>query len=99
MSFRGKRAGSYVQTLASGEVQKVAEFPGLNSAPSFSPDGRKLVMTLSRDGNAEVYVANLRTGELDRMTNHFSIDTEASWSPDGRSILFTSSREVSHSYT
>ncbi len=92
MSFRGKRAGIYVQTLASGEVQKVAEFPGLNSAPSFSPDGRKLVMTLSRDGNAEVYVANLRTGELDRMTNHFSIDTEASWSPDGRSILFTSSR-------
>ena len=92
MSFRGKRAGIYVQTLASGEVQKVAEFPGLNSAPSFSPDGRKLVMTLSRDGNPEVYVANLRTGELDRMTNHFSIDTEASWSPDGRSILFTSSR-------
>ena len=92
MSFRGKRAGIYVQTLASGEVLKVAEFPGLNSAPSFSPDGRKLVMTLSRDGNAEIYVANLRTGELDRMTNHFSIDTEASWSPDGRSILFTSSR-------
>ena len=92
MSFRGKRAGIYVQTLASGEVQKVAEFPGLNSAPSFSPDGRKLVMTLSRDGNPEVYVANLRTGELDRMTNHFSIDTEASWAPDGRSILFTSSR-------
>jgi len=92
MSFRGKRAGIYVQTLASGEVLKVAEFPGLNSAPSFSPDGRKLVMTLSRDGNAEIYVANLRTGGLDRMTNHFSIDTEASWSPDGRSILFTSSR-------
>ena len=92
MSFKGKRAGIYVQTLASGEVLKVAEFPGLNSAPSFSPDGRKLVMTLSRDGNAEIYVANLRTGELDRMTNHFSIDTEASWSPDGRSILFTSSR-------
>ncbi|MBU26032.1 MAG: Tol-Pal system beta propeller repeat protein TolB [Gammaproteobacteria bacterium] len=92
MSFKGKRAGIYVQTLASGEVQKVSDFPGLNSAPSFSPDGRKLVMTLSRDGNPEVYVANLRTGELERMTKHFSIDTEASWSPDGRSILFTSSR-------
>ena len=92
MSFRGKRAGIYVQTLATGEVQKVSDFPGLNSAPSFSPDGRKLVLTLSRDGNPELYVANLRTGQLDRMTNHFAIDTEASWSPDGRSILFTSSR-------
>ena len=92
MSFRGKRAGIYVQTLATGEVQKVSDFPGLNSAPAFSPDGRKLVLTLSRDGNPELYVANLRTGQLDRMTNHFAIDTEASWSPDGRSILFTSSR-------
>ena len=92
MSFRGKRAGIYVQTLASGKVQKVSEFPGLNSAPSFSPDGRKLVLTLSRDGNPEIYIANLRTGELRRMTNHFAIDTEASWSPDGRSIMFTSSR-------
>ena len=92
MSFRGKRAGIYVQTLATGEVQKVSDFPGLNSAPSFSPDGRKLVLTLSRDGNPELYVANLRTGQLDRMTNHFAIDTEASWSLDGRSILFTSSR-------
>jgi len=92
MSFRGKRAGIYVQTLATGEIQKVSDFPGLNSAPSFSPDGRKLVLTLSRDGNPELYIANLRTGQLDRMTNHFAIDTEASWSPDGRSILFTSSR-------
>jgi TolB protein len=92
MSFRGKRAGIYVQTLATGEVQKVTDFEGLNSAPAFSPDGRKLVLTLSRDGNPEIYIANLRTGELDRMTNHFAIDTEASWSPDGRSILFTSSR-------
>ncbi|MGA1206340.1 MAG: Tol-Pal system beta propeller repeat protein TolB, partial [Litorivicinaceae bacterium] len=92
MSFRGKRAGIYVQTLATGEVQKVTDFPGLNSAPSFSPDGRQLALTLSKDGNPEVYIANLRTGELTRMTDHFAIDTEPRWSPDGRSILFTSSR-------
>ncbi len=92
MSFRGKRAGIYVQTLKSGDVKKVSEFPGLNSAPAFSPDGRKLALTLSRDGNPEIYIANLRSGELERMTNHFAIDTEASWSPDGRSIMFTSSR-------
>jgi len=81
-----------VQTLATGEVQKVTDFPGLNSAPSFSPDGRQLALTLSKDGNPEVYIANLRTGELQRMTDHFGIDTEPRWSPDGRSILFTSSR-------
>ncbi len=48
MSFRGKRAGIYVQTLATGEVQQVTSFSRLNSAPAFSPDGRKLVMTLSK---------------------------------------------------
>ena len=93
MAFRGKRAGIYLQTVATGEVQKVSDFPGLNSAPKFSPDSNNLALTLSKDGNPEVYIANLRTGTLNRLTNHPSIDVVNDWSPDNKNLLITSTRE------
>jgi cytochrome c oxidase subunit 1 len=37
-------------------VQVLAGFLGINTSPAFSPDGRSLALTLSRDGNPEVYV-------------------------------------------
>jgi len=58
----------------------------------WSPDDSSLLMTLSKDGNAEIYSYDLGSRKLDRLTNHYSIDTEASWSPDGKSVVFTSDR-------
>ena len=92
-SFRGTRAGTYLQTLATGEVRKISDFPGLNSAPQFSPDSNNLALTLSKDGNPEVYIANLRTGELNRLTNHPTIDVVNDWSQDNKNLLITSLRE------
>ncbi|WJW74956.1 Tol-Pal system beta propeller repeat protein TolB [Thiohalobacter sp. IOR34] len=92
VSFEGKRAAVYVQTLASGERQKVAAFEGINGAPAWSPDGRRLALTLSRDGNPEIYILDLADGALRRVTRHPAIDTEAVWDPDGRSLVFTSDR-------
>ncbi|MGC8165094.1 Tol-Pal system beta propeller repeat protein TolB, partial [Salmonella enterica] len=70
----------------------VAKYRGINGAPSFSPDGRKLALTLSRTGNPEIYVMDLGSKALNQLTNHFSIDTEPSWSADGGTIYFTSDR-------
>ncbi len=65
---------------------------GINGAPSFSPDGRFLALTLSRSGNPEVYVRELASGQTRQLTNHWAIDTEPTWSPDGKTIYFTSDR-------
>ncbi|MBF0285708.1 MAG: Tol-Pal system protein TolB [Magnetococcales bacterium] len=70
----------------------LTEFPGLNACPSLSPDGTRMAMTLTKDGNAEIYVKDLRGGGLKRLTESSAIDTSPSWSPDGNSIVFTSSR-------
>jgi TolB protein len=82
----------YIQDVFSGQRQKVADYSGINSAPSFSPDGKKLAMTLSKDGNTEIYVKDLTSGSLQRLTRHSGIDTEPDWSPDGLKIAFTSDR-------
>ncbi|MEE9142699.1 MAG: Tol-Pal system beta propeller repeat protein TolB [Gammaproteobacteria bacterium] len=83
----------YLQTLTTGERRVMVSEPGINSAPAFSPDGKKLALTLSRGtGNLDIYVMNIALGTRTRITRSASIDTEPVWSPDGRSILFTSDR-------
>jgi TolB protein len=93
VSFEGNHASIFVQTLRTGNRIRVSNRPGINGAPSFSPDGRKLVLTLGgHDGNLDIYVLDLATDELTRLTTSRSIDTEGSWTPDGRQIYFTSDR-------
>ncbi|MBF0136870.1 MAG: Tol-Pal system beta propeller repeat protein TolB [Magnetococcus sp. DMHC-1] len=75
-----------------GKRIQQGEYPGLNSAPSWSPDGRYMAMTLTKDGNAEIYVKDLQTNNLARLTHDNAIDTSPSWSPDGRRIVFNSDR-------
>ena len=93
VSFEGNRSSIWVQTLRTGNRQRISSRPGINGAPSFSPDGRKLVVTQGGiDGNPDIYTLDLTTRETTRLTTHRAIDTEGSWSPDGRHIYFTSDR-------
>jgi len=93
VSFEGSKSSIFVQTLRSGNRFQVSSKPGINGAPSFSPDGRKLVITLGGvDGNLDIYVLDITSRQTTRLTTHRAIDTEGTWSPDGRTIYFTSDR-------
>ncbi len=97
VSFEGDKSSVILQTLRSGNWQRVSSKPGINGAPAFSPDGRKLVLTLGGvDGNLDIHVLDISSpetkGQTKRLTTHRAIDTEGSWSPDGRFIYFTSDR-------
>ncbi len=93
VSFEGDRSAVWVQTLRTGNRQRVSQEEGINGAPVWSPDGRSLALTLSgRDGNPDIWVLTVASGAKRRLTENPAIDTEASWSPDGRTIFFTSDR-------
>ena len=93
VSFEGSQASVYIQTLRTGTRDRVSARAGINGAPVFSPDGRRLALTLSRDqGNLDIYMLDLATQVLTRLTQHSAIDTEAVWAPDGESVFFTSDR-------
>ena len=93
VSFENDVSTIFVQTLRTGNRIKVSSRAGINGAPAFSPDGRKLVLTLGGlDGNLDIHVLDLRSRELERLTTHRAIDTEGTWSPDGQTIYFTSDR-------
>jgi TolB protein len=93
VSFEGNQSAIFIQTLRTGNRFKVSGRPGINGAPAFSPDGRKLVVTLGGvDGNPDIYIVDITSREATRLTTHRAIDTEGTWSPDGRYIYFTSDR-------
>jgi TolB protein len=93
VSFEGNRSTIFVQTLRTGNRIKVSDRQGINGAPAFSPDGRKLVLTLGgADGNLDIFVMDIATKAIQRLTTNRSIDTEGTWSPDGETIFFTSDR-------
>ncbi|MCH8301129.1 MAG: Tol-Pal system beta propeller repeat protein TolB, partial [Proteobacteria bacterium] len=93
VSFENNISTIYVQTLRTGNRIKVSSRAGINGAPAFSPDGRKLVLTLGGiDGNLDINILDLATRKVTRLTTNRAIDTEGTWAPDGRAIYFTSDR-------
>jgi TolB protein len=93
VSFEGDRSSIFIQTLRTGNRVQVSSRAGVNGAPAFSPDGRKLVVTLSdADGNLDIHTLDINSRQTKRITTHRAIDTEGSWSPDGSTIYFTSDR-------
>ena len=91
--------------IASGEPGPDHQFPGTNSGPSFSPDGNRIALTLSKDGNPEIYIypstAESRAGSRARrdgiVADVFARGHRMVYSLDDRGTpqLFQISREVS----
>ena len=93
VSFETHAAAIYVQQLHSGERRQVSARAGVNGAPAWSPDGKRLALTLSgSSGNLDIYVLDLATQALTRITDDPAIDTEPTWSLDGTQLYFTSDR-------
>jgi TolB protein len=93
VSFEDHISAVYVQELRSGQRQRVSARAGVNGAPAWSPDGKKLALTLSGSGgNLDIFVLDLASQQLTRLTDDPAIDTEPAWSADGSQIYFTSDR-------
>jgi TolB protein len=93
VSFERRVSAIYVQHRRSGKKTMVSARAGINGAPTYSPDGKKLALTLSgSNGNLDIYLLELANGQLTRLTDDPGIDTEAVFSPDGNTIYFTSDR-------
>ena len=78
----------------SGEVvQKVGE-PALYGGPSFSPDGKQLLVskTDQQKGQNDLWTIDLATGKQTRLTNDTFPRVNPLWSPDGKYIYYASFR-------
>jgi eukaryotic-like serine/threonine-protein kinase len=68
--------------------------PGRYARAALSPDGTRLALAASDDGNADIWIAAVSGAEsLRRLTTEPTAETAPLWSPDGLSIVFRSDRE------
>lgn len=86
----------YLIEIATGGRKRVANYPGLNTGATLSPNGRDMALILSKDGNPELYVKNLSSGALTRLTEtRQAAEASPTWSPDGSQIAYVSDRSGS----
>lgn len=59
-----------------------------NAEASFSPDGRKVLFTSTRDDNIDLYEMDLRTRQVKRLTSKTGYNGGAFYSWDGKYIVY-----------
>jgi serine/threonine-protein kinase len=87
VSFRKVTESSLMWIDRMGEKQRLQSPPDGYWAPSISPDGRRLALTI----NLDIFILEIDRGALTRFTfegrNHLPI-----WTPDGQHLTFSSAR-------
>jgi TolB protein len=93
MSFKGETDPRVLLLdVGAGRKQSLGDFPGMTFAPRFSPDGRRVVMSMQTGGDANIFAMDIVTRETTRLTAGAAIDTSPCFSPDGSQIVFESDR-------
>ncbi len=72
-----------------GEARRLTSGVGVETIPSFSPDGTQVAFTGEYDGNLDVYVVPAAGGVPRRLTYHPGEDDVLGWTPDGKKILYS----------
>lgn len=90
-SYRSKKPFLFISR--GGEPTQLVARGSMVTGAAFSPDGKKLAVSISEGENAEIYVANADGSNLTKVTDtKFFLNTSPCWSPDSKRIAFVSNR-------
>jgi TolB protein len=86
----------FVMDRDGGHLRQVTNFPGANWAPSFTPDGKKIIfasnMKAPTGPNFDLYLINPDGTGLEQVTFSPEFDGFPMFSPDGTQLVFASNR-------
>lgn len=86
----------YIVNLNGTGMKRLTDSPGYDAEGSFSPNGKQIVFTSSRDGDPDLYVMDADGSNVRQITNTPGYDGGPFFSPDGKWIIFRSDRQKEH---
>lgn len=90
-SYRSKKP--FLFTAKGGDIQQLVARGSMVTGAAFSPDGKRLAVSVSEGENAEIYVGGADGSGLTRVTDtKFFLNTSPTWSPDSKRLAFVSNR-------
>ena len=86
--------GPAVPAASTGEraLSRVTFEDGLQTQPTWSPDGRFIAYASDQAGNFDIWVQQVAGGRPVQITTDPAADWQPAWSPDGNTLAFRSER-------
>ncbi len=83
------RGGDLYRIEPSGRgLRQLTASTALESAPAWSPDGRRLAFVATEGVTVDLYVLDLVGGNLTQLTADAFVESSPAWTPDGNAIGF-----------
>ncbi len=77
--------------LMTAKAISLTTFPGMETVPAFSPDGKLLAFAWGgeKNENLDIFIKQIDGEGMFRLTNHPASESDPAWSPDGKQLAFT----------
>jgi Tol biopolymer transport system component len=79
--------------LDGSNLVRLTDTSGYDAEGSYSPDGKSIIFTSFRDGDAEIYIMDSGGGNARRITHAPGYDGGPFFAPDGKTIIYRSDRK------
>jgi Tol biopolymer transport system component len=77
--------------IETGDNRQIVEIPThCASGLQWSPDGSKLVWSMTADSNWDIFTFDVGQNTLSKITKEAAAETTPSWSPDGERLVYVS---------
>ncbi|RUL88626.1 hypothetical protein TsocGM_06325 [Tautonia sociabilis] len=80
------------RSVAPETLVRLTDAEGYDAEGSYSPDGKQIVFTSFRDGDADIYVMDADGSHVRQITNAPGYDGGPFFSPDGSKLIYRSDR-------
>jgi Tol biopolymer transport system component len=81
-----------LQNILTGKIEERVPMKSVDEpeSPSFSPDGRTIVVSAMRGGTRDIYTVDLESREMVNLTTDDFFDYSPVYSPDGKYLVYKS---------
>lgn len=83
------RSNLWIVDADGGRTRELTHGNWRDTAPVWSPDGRRIAFLSDRDGTTQIHVLWVDTREVAQLTHLEKSPSNLAWSPDGRQLAFT----------